>query len=820
MNGDRYMERKVLHMIGNSHIDPVWFWTREEGMQEVKATFASAIQRMEEFPDFCFTCTSAAFFQFLEEAEPALLEKIRERVKEGRFEITGGWWVEPDCNLPCGEAFVRQGLYGQRYFLKTFGKMAGIGSNVDSFGHNPMLPQILLKCGLDKYLFMRPSLTRSEHKYMKDPVPLVSWRSPDGSRVTALSLPAEYTCWFLEPARENIEATLAQLDRYPALPCFYGVGNHGGGPTIANIEAIRTLQPEYPHVELRFSTLGAFFDQVQGCQAETLTAYLEKVNGGCYSIDHLYKQHVRRAEQALLRAERLLSMASLAGDGFHFRFAALEPLWRRLLFCQFHDTMGGTCIRAARDNALADVGGVTAQAEEISQIAVQRLAGRLDTRGEGMPILLINDSPHPWRGIIDTELNWFCNDPLTLRDEGGREIVYQRDKQACTMMWYRLGGRRRVLFHCDLPPFGVRLVRACAQVPSFASAPSHEGGELRLENSHIIALWNEQGDLCSLMDRATGYQAFSGDMAFRVWADERDSWGHGTPERAYGQLPEEARTEEAALVERGPLRQVIRVRKRLSVCRLELLYTLDGGEDHLRISVRLVWDGPWKQLKLHLPLACGAQSTLSESPYGTMLRSEMGEEFYMHRFVDAHDGEGRGLTVANDGVYGFSMEAGQLRLSLLRSAIFAQGNCVGWQNGHDTYEYTDLGEHAFTFLMSPHGSPRPVCEMAALADRLSGPPLCLVDTFHPGALPADVPHSFLRIAAENVRLGALKKWEDGDGLILRLNETEGEPTRTTLFIAGQAFEVSLGAHEIKTLLFASGTVAPVNMLEMKAHADK
>lgn len=808
------MERKVLHMIGNSHIDPVWFWTREEGMQEVKATFLSALSRMEEYPDFCFTATSAAFFQFLEEAEPGLLERIKARVKEGRFELTGGWWVEPDCNLPCGEAFVRQGLYGQRYFLKTFGVMASIGSNVDSFGHHPMLPQILRKCGMDKYLFMRPSLTRSEAIYMEDPAPLVSWQSPDGSAVTALSLPAEYTCWFLEPTRENIETTIGQIGRYPALPCFYGVGNHGGGPTIANIEAIHALKGDYPDYELRFSTLKAFFEQVKDEKPAVLTAYLEKVNTGCYGIDHRYKQQMRRAEQALLRAEMLLSMASLAGAKEGSRFYAIEPLWQRLLFCQFHDTLGGTCIRSARDNAYGDVCGVTAQADAISQIAVQRLAGRLDVRGGGMPILLVNTSPKPYSGIIDTELNWFCNDPLTLRDEDGSEIRYQRDKQACTMMWYRLGGRRRVLFHCALPPFGVRVVRAYAQQPSFDPAPSHEGGELCLENEHILAKWNENGDLCELIDKSAGYQALSGPLQFRLLADERDSWGHAGPGRAFHELAEKAVTEEAAVTECGSMRQVMRVRKRLSVCRMEMLYTLDKGEKSLRLFLRVIWDGPWKQLKMSLPLTCGAENTLSESPYGTMTRKAAGEECFMHRFVDAFDVSGRGLAVINDGIYGFSAESAELRLSLIRSAIFAQGTCVGWQNDHDTYEYTDLGEHTFEFLLCPHGKPVSASALASLADRMSSPPVCLMDTFHPGELSANGPLSFLSIGADNVSLGALKKWEDGEGLILRLFETDGIAVDTNVTIAGKPFSVSLGAYDIKTLLLKNGELASVSMLEM------
>lgn len=176
-------------MIGNSHIDPVWFWNWEEGMQEVKATYASALERMKEFDDFKFTSTSTLFFEWIEGILPEMFEEIRQRVAEGRWEITGGWFLEPDCILPCGEAFVRQGLYAQRYLLDRFGKLCTIGSNVDSFGHNHVLPQILKKSGMDSYVFMRPRLD----------TPVFVWESDDGSRVNAISLPAEYTTWSMNP---------------------------------------------------------------------------------------------------------------------------------------------------------------------------------------------------------------------------------------------------------------------------------------------------------------------------------------------------------------------------------------------------------------------------------------------------------------------------------------------------------------------------------------------------------------------------------------------------------------------------------------------
>ena len=150
------MTERILHLIGNSHIDPVWLWQWPEGYQEVRATFRSALDRMTEYPEFIFTCDSAAYYEWVEEIDPEMFAEIKARVDEGRWELVGGWWVEPDCNLPSGESFVRHALIGQRYFELRFGKMATVGYNVDPFGHHAMLPQILAKSGMHSYVFMRP----------------------------------------------------------------------------------------------------------------------------------------------------------------------------------------------------------------------------------------------------------------------------------------------------------------------------------------------------------------------------------------------------------------------------------------------------------------------------------------------------------------------------------------------------------------------------------------------------------------------------------------------------------------------------------------
>ena len=220
------MKQTKLHMIGHGHIDPVWLWRWPEGFQEVKATFRSVLDRMNEYDDFIFTCSSAAFYAFVEENDPEMFAEIRRRVREGRWVIVGGWWVEPDCNIPGGESFVRQGLYGQRYFHSRFGVIARTGFNPDSFGHAATLPQILKKSGMDFYTFMRPG---PHEKGL--PGRLFWWESNDGSRVLAFRIPFEYLTWSGDIEKHVRKCEGEAKEPFNEIMCFYGVGNHGGGPT-------------------------------------------------------------------------------------------------------------------------------------------------------------------------------------------------------------------------------------------------------------------------------------------------------------------------------------------------------------------------------------------------------------------------------------------------------------------------------------------------------------------------------------------------------------------------------------------------------------
>lgn len=170
----------TIYLVANAHIDPIWLWKWREGQQVIRSTFSSAVKLLKERSDLMFFASSASFYKVVEETDPSLFEEIRHFIREGRWRIVGGWWVEPDCNLPSGEALVRHSLYGQRYFRDKFGLTATVGYNIDSFGHSIALPQILVKSGIRYYVFMRPG----PHE---KPLPhwVFRWSSPDGSEVIA-----------------------------------------------------------------------------------------------------------------------------------------------------------------------------------------------------------------------------------------------------------------------------------------------------------------------------------------------------------------------------------------------------------------------------------------------------------------------------------------------------------------------------------------------------------------------------------------------------------------------------------------------------------
>lgn len=819
------MKKKKIYMIGNSHIDPVWFWNWDEGMQEAKATFSSALDRLNEYPDVYYTATSTVFLEWVEKIRPDLFEEIRQRVQEGRFELTGGWLVEPDCILPCGEAFVRQGLYGQRYLKERFGKTAHVASNVDSFGHCDTLPKILKQSGFSEYVFMRPRLD----------TPVFQWKSKDGSEILCISLPSEYTTWFYESTREALDLSIRSMEEHTDLSemaCCYGVGNHGGGPTVENIRTVQSLQKteEYADYEITFGTYDEFFAQVQKEKDKLpcLTGPLEHVNEGCYNMDFRIKRMNRKAEERLLHTDFFLSMRAAMLGKWSQKQEELKHLWKTLLFNQFHDTLGGTTIKEARDEAVFQLSKVCADCKNIQALMMQDMVNAIDTRGEGFPIFLFSADGEAYHGPVSLELNWFCKDPLKLLNDKGEEILYQRIHTQAKTRNYNLGGRRGIVFHADIPAAGFTVYRAVI-APSAKCCNDDwsldESNAYLLENEKIrIAFDRSTGYLASVYDKETNYEALKEPVKLSVWDDQRDTWGGEMEGQVFAEKKNIVfRLSSIEKVESGKVRQCIRVVYEAEGVLLEQKFYVCQGEKELQIENRLFFNRPWNMLKWCMPLQVENPVTHAESAYGITRRQQEHvkmphSEFYMHRYVDIASPDGQGITLANNSRYSFGLNENRLELVLARSSMYAQGNNVNWYDPLETYDYADWGKIEFKLALLPHGRKNTAVEWNMLAKRLDEPYQYLMDHCHKGTLKL-ANYSMGRSLTDGVRLALIKKCEDDDSFIVRVEEILGidhtaDTSPAAVEFLGKKYEFVIGHDELKTLkITQDGRLTAVDLLE-------
>jgi alpha-mannosidase len=797
--------RKRLHMIGNAHIDVAWLWQYWEGFASVKATFRSALDRMNEYPDFIFSASSAAYYEWIEQNDPGMFAEIRQRVAQGRWHLVGGWWVEPDCNLPGGESLVRQALLGQTYFKQRFGRTATVGYNVDSFGHPASLPQLLAKSGLDSYIFMRPQ----PHE-RKLPARTFAWESADGSRVTAFRVPFQY-CTSVETLPEHIERCLAELEGAGASSmCFFGVGNHGGGPTKANIETIQRLAGD-SNVDMMFSTPAAYFHEL-GSRASTLPvvrAELQHHASGCYAAHSGVKQWNRQAEHRLLMAEKFSTIAhSIAGLAPQSR---LRDAWKSVLLNQFHDVLAGTSVENAYEDAHDAYGEARTIAARSMHLALQAIAWKIDiAEADGStPIVVFN--PHAWttRANVELETDGLAT-AASLTDDRGEILPLQTiDSRIAVDGW------RRVTFTTDVPALGYRVLRA-SNHPSTTSAPA-EPTATSIENDRWqLSVDPRTGSVSSLVDRRRGWEVLARPGARAVvMADSSDTWGHGV--LRFQQEVGAFSPVRVQVIEQGPVRFKLRIESRYQASTLIQEFALINGSDVIPVDVTVDWHERQQVLKLRWPICVRMPKATFEIAYGTIERplsgdEEPGQSWFDLTGVHERSGETYGLSILNDAKHSFDVRGSEMSLTVLRSPAYAHHDPhqpASW----DGHSFIDQGVQRFRYALLPHEGDWRVAETARRAAELNQPVLAVPDTFHAGPLPPS--SSFLEVDPASIAVTALKLAEDGSAdAIVRCYETAGQPAEATIRLAflGRVIEASFKPHEIKTFRVGA-SVEEVNLLE-------
>jgi alpha-mannosidase len=822
------MEKK-LFMIGNAHIDPAWLWEWQDGFHEVKATFRSALDRMKEYPDFVFVSSAAATYEWVEQNDPQMFAEIQQAVAAGRWKLVGGWWIEPDCNIPAGESFARQGLYGQRYFLSKFGITAQTGYNVDSFGHNGMLPQILKKSGLKQYVFMRPS---PHEKGL--PGRLFWWEADDGSRVLTFQVPYEYCTWGSD-LTQNVMRVAAELnDPFNQSMCFYGVGNHGGGPTRENLDSIQRLKGTPGLPDLLLSSPDEFFQAVlsQGSSLPVVHDDLQHHSSGCYAAHSGVKRWNRQAENRLLAAEKFSTIADWQlGLQYPAEFCRA---WKNVLFNQFHDIMAGTCIEPAYDAARDQFGEALSIGARTLNNAVQALAWnvRIDPEEGQKPFVVFN--PNVWESKVNVEVESTELKPgEVLLDDQDCPVPLQTVQSAATAQ-----GRNRLTFTADLPALGYRTYRVVSR-PNPASFPNVAATDTSLENERFRLEFNPQtGYISSLQDKKAGVEVFAGPAAVPVIIDDpSDTWSHNV--FRFDHVAGTMKLRSMRLVEQGPVKAVLRVTHEFwtpltpdfegEIYRSLLVqdFTMYADLDQIDVAVKVDWNEKFKMLKLRFPLNLNAMRSTYEIPYGHIVREAYGDEEPGQSWVDLSglsrdNGAMYGFSLLNDGKYSFDVNVRDLGMTVLRSPVYANHMPVV-PDPQGEYSFMDQGVQRFLYSMVPHTGSWVDAGTVRRAAELNQRPVVLAGTCHPGSLPQN--KSFMQVKPANLVVSALKKAEDNDDMVVRCYETAGTATTGVIEMPdfNRRIEVRFGPCEIKTFRVPrdhSLPVVEVNILEMQETESK
>lgn len=799
-----------FHMIGNAHIDPVWLWPWSEGIAEVHSTFRSALDRMNETPEFIFTASSAQFFRWVADNDPKMLEEIKKRVDEGRFAIVGGWWVEPDVNMPCGESLVRQGLYGQRTFMELLGHRAQVASNPDSFGHTGNLPQILKQQGMENYVFMRPQ------KHEKTiPSDLFWWEGADGTKVLTYRIQLSYNDE--ASVEKRVQTIISEGGDQPMkdFMAYYGVGDHGGGATKENIQSIDFLKKDKEAPAILYSSPENYFKEIRKNGTQDLPVVKDDLQHhavGCYTADAEIKKGMRQSEAALITAEKISALGASVWEA-HYPVKDLTDAWQRILFLQFHDSMAGTSLMEHTLAACNGFGFAMDIASMATSLAIQKLEWQVATKDPDSQYLMLFN-PNSWE--VDTHIEYDLNRTANLtnsrvEDETGRALLHQ-----WTGGYSETSSRYRLIVNTRIPSLGYRQIRIRKEEQPTAS-PMLASSENSLENEFIRLRITKAGTI-GLFDKENGKEVFEGgEKGCRavVIDDPSDTWSHDV--KSYSKEIGEFGDAEISLVENGPLRATLRVITHYGDSSLQTDWTLYSGRRNVEAKVVLDWHEHLKMLKFSFPVAVDSPVATYETSYATIVRETNGQEDPGQRWIDITGKSGAnayGLTVINDAKYGYSVPGSDIRISVARAAVYAHHNPRVLEAGKPHY-WMDQGIQTFRMLLVPHRDSWQQRNIPRIAEEFLQAPVVMYQGIHGGSMPPS--GSFATVDSGAIIISAIKKAEEGEAIIFRCVETLGQPVTASvdLKFAGQKWTGSFRAYEIKSLLLdlKSGSIKEVNLLE-------
>jgi alpha-mannosidase len=829
-----WIRQFTIRAVGNSHIDMAWLWPWVETVEVVRNTFGTALQLMDEYPGLYYAQSTAQDFLWLERYYPQEFIKIQNRVKDGRWEMVGGMWVEPDLNMPCGESLVRQLLTGKRYFQQKFGVDVTIGWNPDSFGYSWQLAQIYKRSGVNYFVTQKISWNDTT----QFPYKLFWWESPDGSRVLTY-FPHGYGNGISPVECSGFIAEDTPLCAgYKEQMLLYGMGDHGGGPTRQMLDAAMRWQnsPKAAFPRFQFSTAQEFFNGVDKSLANSTLKiptwkselYLQ-YHRGTYTTQAESKRRVRESEELMLNSEKFCSLAML--DGRPYPQPKFEDCWRRVCFDQFHDMMAGSGIHVNYDDEAESLEFLHDTCLPELESSMRLLAARVNTQGPGRPVVVFNSLSWARTDVTEAEVQFpGALEEIEVRDPQGRSLpshVVSRHDATHTV-------KVRFLAR-DVPALGYKVFHVVSTPHPGPAATTLNVTGFTLQNEFLLVeVDSRTGCVSRLVNKKVGRNivAASGKgNLLETFVDkpkDYDAWNIGWP---YNQTKVELLSpQEVKLIENTPVRAVVRVRKSFQNSSFVQDICLYPEVPRADVHMHADWHEHHIMLKVAFPLSITPLNATYEIPYGTierpaiphvpgkpsvpfteatrignrqkydpLLAQEAEWEVCAQRWGDLSD-QGHGFSLLNSHKYGYdTVEAGTIRLTLLRSPISPRPS----KDPHDLY--ADQGPHDFTYSMFPHAGAWREAGTELRGYELNYRLLPLVAEAHEGSLPAS--YSFVTIEPSNVILTAIKKAEDDNSVVFRFFEFEGKDSPVRLRLpetANSAAETNLMEKEEKTLALGAG----------------
>lgn len=775
-NGD---SAHTIHALGNAHIDSAWLWPYAETKRKVARTWTNVLRLMEDYPDLTFVFSQAQQFEWMKTNYPSLYQRIQAMAKRGRFIPVGGCWVEMDGNLPSGESFVRQMLYGQRFFKEEFGSYCTEFWLPDTFGYSAQLPQIMVRSGMKNFVTQKMSWNIVN----KFPHSTMWWQGIDGTKCLAHFPPTDsyHAQIKVKECLKNSENNQDKGRTNNSL-MLYGFGDGGGGPTMDMLERMARLKDCDGLPRVKSSTPRDFFTAVEAEAAQLCTwqgeLYLE-LHQGTFTTQAEIKTLNRKLENKFQQLE-FLSVLQPSGKEVLTQ-AKISEKWKRLLLHQFHDVLPGSCIREVVEDATSDMKALREELDAETKNVLKALGAHSQSKStsEGSKVICNNLS---WdrQEVIDLTYS------ASVADSSSESPPVKRAKKGKKEQ----EGEQKVAV-VNIPAMSVCSLDECLvpeSTPRFScqvtSSKGDKGVFFKLWNEHLVAHIDNTGRLVQMnLSKPTpdgrsnkqqpnvipdggvlGNQFVMFDDVPLYW----DAWDvmdyHLETRKPVTECTSVEITEEQPL--RVSLKVILKISKTSSI---EQTISLRAQSRFLEFHTKVHWNESHKFLKVEFPVNVQFPSATFDIQYGHVQRPTHQNtswdwaryEVVGHKWVDLSQ-HGWGVAVLNDCKYGHAVIGNVIRISLLRSP-----------KGPDAD--ADMGDHVFSYAIMPHQDSLQEAGVIQAAYEFNHP-------LKPVSIPAQLSfREMFTVSPSAVIIESVKKSEESsDVVIVRCYEAYGSEVEAQL----------------------------------------